>query len=149
MQNVYAGIAMKTIAFFLTCAACCAQTVTIVNSGSTNTAGFQIVVEKSGEAEYTARPRRFGFDKNQAPKTIQKTIPKSLAERLYSDVDAARPLASLPPRHCMKSASFGTRLTLQAGDDESPDLSCGDGGSAKLKALIGDAREIVKIFQPE
>lgn len=138
---------MKTIvAAMFFCAACFAQTVTIVNSGSTNRAGFQIAVQKSGQAQYTLRPRRVELNPSPAPRTVDKTIPESLAKRLYADVDAARPLASLPPRSCMKSVSFGTRLTLQFGNDESPDLSCGDGGNEKLRALIADVNQIVKLF---
>jgi hypothetical protein len=121
--------------------------VTIINSGSTNTGGFQIVVEKSGKAEYTSQPRR--IDKGAAPKVIGKTIPKSLTERLYLDVMAARQLSLLPPRHCAKSVSFGTRLTIRFEDDASPDLSCGDGGNPKLQALIRDADEIVKFLRHE
>ena len=141
---------MKTIfAAALTCAACYAQLVTIVNSGSTNTAGFQIVVEPSGEAEYTAQPRRFPIGKTEAPKRISKTIPTPLAKSLYADVNAARPLSALPAQSCGKSVSFGTRLTIQFGKDASPDLSCGDAGNAKMRALIRDATAIVKIFQGE
>ncbi len=127
--------------------ACLAQTVSIVNSGSTNTAGFRIVVEKSGNAEYTGQPRRFPIGRSETAKTIRKTIPKALAERLYSDVKAAQPLSALPERHCVKSVSFGTRLTIETKGDVSPDLSCGDGGNEKLKALIRDADEIVKMFE--
>lgn len=147
---------MKTIvAAVLMCAACHAQSVTIVKSGSTNTAGFQIVVEESGKAEYASQPRRnaigsrSSIDGGAAPKTIRKTIPKPLAKALYDDVRTARPLASLPPQHCMKSASFGTRLTIQFGDDTSPDLSCGDGGDRKMQALIRDTDAIVKSFSPQ
>jgi hypothetical protein len=131
----------------LACAACYAQSVTIVNSGSTNTAGFRIVVDPSGKAEFTSQPRRQSADKAVKPKTVAKTIPKSLAESLLSDVNAARPLSSLPAPLCMKSASFGSRLTIQVGDETSPDLSCGDGGNAQLQALIRDANAIVKLFQ--
>jgi hypothetical protein len=136
---------VRTILPVLFCAACSAQSITIVNSGSTNAAGFQIVIQKSGDAEYASRPRRAGIEKGAAK--IQKTIPRPLADRFFADVDAARPLASLPARHCAKSASFGTRLNIEMGDDESPDLSCGDGGDPKIKALIQDTNEIVKIFQ--
>ncbi|HML16792.1 MAG TPA: hypothetical protein VK419_07190 [Bryobacteraceae bacterium] len=140
---------MKTVfAAALLGAACFAQSVAVVNSGSTNAAGFRIVVEKSGQAEYTSKPRR-GLDKGQAPVTIRKTISKSLADSLYADVKAASPLASLPPQSCMKSASFGSRLTVEFGDDVSPDLSCGDDGTAKMQALIRDAKAVVKIFRPE
>ncbi len=139
---------MKTIIVVaLMCAACYAQSVTISNSGSTNTGGFQIVVEKSGQAEYTPQPRRIEVNQNEAAKTIRKTIPESLAKALYEDVSAARPLSSLPPQSCPKSASFGTRLTIRFAEDTSPDLSCGDGGNAKMKALIRDANEILKIFR--
>jgi hypothetical protein len=139
---------MKTILVTtLACAACHAQSVTIVNSGSTNTAGFQIVVEQSGHAEYTLQPRRRPMDKTEAPQTISKTVPKSLADSLYADVEAARPLSSLPAQHCIKSASFGTRLFVQLGEDRSPDLSCGDGGNEKMRALIRDAEAVVKIFR--
>jgi len=136
---------MVAAVFF--CGACMAQTVSIVNSGSTNTAGFRIVVEKSGDAEYTAQPRRFPIGRSESPRTIRKALPKTLAGRLYSDVKAAQPLSALPERHCVKSVSFGTRLTIETEGDVSPDLSCGDGGNEKLKALIRDADEIVKVFQ--
>jgi hypothetical protein len=141
---------MKTIIVAaLTCTACSAQLVTIVNSGSTNTAGFQIVVEQSGKAEYTSQPRRYPIGKTEAPKTISKTIPTPLAKSLYSDVNAAHPLSALPAHECGKSISFGTRLTIQFGNDVSPDLSCGDAGNSKMQALIRDATAIVKIFQGE
>jgi hypothetical protein len=119
----------------------------IVNSGSTNAAGFQIVVEKSGKAEYASQPRR--IDKGATTKAIRKTVPKSLSERLYMDVMDARPLSSLPPHHCAKSVSFGTRLTIRFGDDISPDLSCGDGGDTRMRAIIVDVDEIVKAFATE
>jgi|SRR5579863_1860370 len=139
---------MKTVfAAAILCAGGYAQSVTIVNSGSTNTAGFQIVVEKSGRANYTSQPRR--IDQGAAPKAITKKIAKSVTARLYKDVADARPLASLPAPHCLKSASFGIRLTIHLADDESPDLSCGDGGDPKLAALIRDADAIVKAFKPE
>ncbi|HUA86682.1 MAG TPA: hypothetical protein VMB85_22640 [Bryobacteraceae bacterium] len=140
---------MKTIlTLALLSVALQAQSVTIVNSGSTNTAGFQIVVQESGEAEYRTHPRPIAIRRGEAPKKIQKTIPKSLVDRLYADVEAAQPLDSLPARHCVKSASFGTRTYIDAGGQESPDLSCGDGGNAKLRALIRDSSQIVEIFRP-
>jgi len=139
---------MKTpITVLLVCAFCHAQSVTIINSGSTNTGGFQITVDKSGKAVYTSKPQ--GVDRSAAPKVIRKTIPKSLRERLYLDVMAASPLSLLPPQRCVKSVSFGTRLTIGFEDDISPDLSCGAGGNAKLQALIRDAYQVLKFFRPE
>jgi hypothetical protein len=136
---------MKTsLVMVLACAACYAQSVTIVNSGSTNKSGFQITVDQSGKAEYQSQSKS---NQTPPPKTIRKTVPESLATSLYTDVNAARPLGSLPPHGCMKSASFGTTLTVHFGADVSPDLSCGDGGNEKMKALIRDTSAIVKIFE--
>ena len=126
---------------FVTAMTCRAQTVTIINSGSTNTAGFQITVQKSGKAEYESQPRRGGTQK------VEKAIPKSLAQRLYADVKTAQPLDTLPVPHCAKSASFGTRTYVKFDGQESPDLSCGDGGDPKLRALIRDVSEIVPLFR--
>jgi hypothetical protein len=139
---------MKLVLFAtMLCSASFGQSVLIANSGSTNTPGFQIVVEQSGKAEYTVHPRRRRGGGPGTPETISKKIPLSLVKSLYADVNAARPLASLPAQHCAKSVSFGTRLTIQFGDDESPDLSCGDGGNTSMQALIRDAAAIIKLFQ--
>jgi hypothetical protein len=120
----------------------------IVNSGSTNKAGFRIVVERSGNAEYAAIPRGLNPQPAQpeSTKTAHGPVPDALVQRLYSDLEAAKPLASLPQPRCMKSASFGFRLTIELGSLETPDLSCGDGNSPKLRALIRDANEIVALF---
>jgi hypothetical protein len=121
-----------------------ADSAVIVNSGSTNTAGFRIAVDPSGDAQYTATSR-----KSEPKAAAQTHVPDALVKRLYSDLDAAKPLASLPHPRCIKSASFGTRLTIEFGDSETPDLSCGDGDNAKLRALIRDAQEIVTLFQAQ
>ena len=117
------------------CATGLAQSVVIANSGSTNVPGFQIRVTASGEAHYESRAR-----------TMDQKASAPLTRKLYADVEAARPLTSLPPRHCMKSASFGSRLTVQFGEEQSPDLSCGDGGDEKLRRLIDDVQAIVQLF---
>jgi hypothetical protein len=132
----------------LACVAGRAQTVTIVSSGSTNTAGFQIVVDQAGKADYQSPAGgEKSAPKTSHNKTIHKDIPQALAASLYASVNDARPLASLPPHGCAKSASFGTRMTVRLGDDVSPDLTCGDGGNEKMRALIRDTNAIVKIFQ--
>jgi hypothetical protein len=108
----------------------------IVNSGSTNRPGYRIEVRESGEAQYRA---------TRGGKTGHLKIPNELAQKFFADL-AAQPLANLPPRHCAKSASFGTVLTVEWGGEKSPDLNCGDGGDVRLRALIEDARAIVKLF---
>jgi len=124
-----------------------ADEAVIVNSGSTNSPGFRIVVERSGKAVYSPSPRRSAEGLSVQAKHRSRKITHDLARRFYSDLDAAAPLADLPKPACMKSASFGTTLTVELAAQKSPDLSCGDGGNAKLKALIQDTDEIVKIFR--
>jgi hypothetical protein len=118
---------------------------TIENSGSTNRAGFRIAMRRSGSAEYSVIPRGANASAAQA-EPVKREIPAELMKRLFADLEAARPLASLPAPHCMKSASFGTRLTVQFGTETTPDLSCGDGGNEHLRALIRDVREVIAEF---
>ena len=119
----------------------------IVNSGSTNTAGFKIVVQSDGEAEYTPMPRAHPQPEGQPVLTpMKRKLPPGLAHRLYSDLEAARPFSGLPRPRCMKSVSFGSRLTVQFHGDETPDLNCGAGQNARLAALIEDAKQIAALF---
>jgi hypothetical protein len=113
--------------------------VTIVNSGSTNRAGFRIAIDAQGNAEATATPRRLRAPQQQDKPQLQ-TIPPALFKSFGAD------LASLPEVHCMKSASFGSRLTVESGAEETPDLSCGDGGSNAMRNLIRDVNEITALF---
>jgi hypothetical protein len=114
------------------------NTAVIVDSGSTNLPGYRIVVEKSGKGTYT--PAR------GPGKATMKNLPKSLAQRFYKDLEAAKPLSGLTAPPCIKSASFGSTRTVEFAGEKTPDLSCGDGGSAKVAALAKDATEIVKAF---
>jgi len=123
-----------------------ADSAVIVNSGSTNIAGFRITVARSGQADYIATPRRFGPQSREKPEPAHKKLPRALAEKFFSDLERAQPLSSLPQPHCMKSASFGSNLRVEFGDEKTPDLSCGDAGSDALQALIGDVKEITALF---
>jgi hypothetical protein len=119
---------------------------TIVDSGSTNRSGFRIVVDQTGAAEMTVIPR--GIAARQAqPEPVQRKLPQALVDSFYSSLKSARPLASLPAEHCMKSASFGSRMTISFGGEETPDLNCGDGGNAALADLIKEAGKITAMMQ--
>jgi hypothetical protein len=122
------------------------DTATIVNSGSTNRPGFRIVVDRSGVAEFTAVPRRRAIQPDAAT-PIRLTISRVLTDRLYTDLTAASPLASLPASHCMKSVSFGSTLAIEFGGEYTPDLSCGGGGNPVVESLIRDCNEIVALFR--
>lgn len=116
----------------------------IVNSGSTNANGFRIAVDSSGAGEYTVTPR--GHRKqDDAPPPLRRTIPDALVRRFYKDLEAAQPLSQLPHRGCFKSASFGTTLKIEFGDQESPDLSCPE-EDPRMQALRADADDVVKLF---
>jgi hypothetical protein len=125
------------------------ETATIVNSGSTNRPGFRITIDRSGAAELTVSPRKFGLPgpERELPETIQRTLSRATVDRFFADLATARPFASLPPLHCMKSASFGSTMTVAFGGEQTPDLSCEDGGNAAIRDLIRDANEIVALLQ--
>ena len=118
----------------------------ILNSGSTNTAGFRLVVEKSGDAEYKPLPRKYGPQSSAPTGPTRRKLPDALAQRFYSDLEAAKPLASLPRERCMKSASFGTTTIIQFGGEETPDLSCPSAQNSHLRALMRDVEEIRGFF---
>jgi hypothetical protein len=122
------------------------ETAVIVDSGSTNRAGFRIEVSRSGAAEMTPMRPRFASS-DETPKPLQRTVPSGVVKRFYGDLKAAGSLASLPRVHTMKSASFGSSLTVEFGNEQTPDLNSGDGGNAAVRDLIRDVNEIVALFQ--
>lgn len=100
---------------------------TIVNSGSTNAAGYTIVVRPDASAQLTlggtTEPRQIG-----APQ----------ARWLFFKLKAALPLGALPGGGCMKSMSFGSTLTIAYAGQRTPDLSCeGDATTRELARIVG------------
>ena len=123
-----------------------AGSAVIVNSGSTNTPGFRIEVKPSGKAEYTPRVRRALEPGDMATKPMTRQIPASIAKRFFADLDACKPLAALPAAHCMKSASFGSTVTIEYAGQKTPDLSCGNQQDSRTRDLAQSADEIVQEF---
>ena len=119
----------------------------ILNSGSTNTAGFRLAVEKSGDAEYAPVPRKYGPQSSPPSEPTRRKLPDALVQRFYSDLESAKPIASLPRERCMKSASFGATTIIQFGGEETPDLSCPNARNAHTRALMRDVEEIRGFFQ--
>ena len=114
------------------------QTAVIENTGSTNTLGYQILVFATGSVGYD-----YKATKPSGPNSITSiyaktsTIPKDRAKKLFQDLAAAMPLTSLPVRHGMRSASFGTQTTITYKGQQSPDLTfASDPRTAALKADI-------------
>ncbi len=120
----------------------------IIDSGSTNRAGFRIEVGRSGDAQMTP-VRRHVDPPGEEVKPRRRALSSAVVQRFYASLEAAKPLGSLPEVHCMKSASFGSALTVVLGNEQTPDLSCGDGGNTAMRNLIRDVNEIVALFRNE
>jgi hypothetical protein len=103
----------------------------IRNSGSTNTAGYAIVVHSDGTADVT-----------QGGSTTHKTIDAPQAKWLFAKLKAAMPLSAMTGGHCMKSASFGSVTTIVYSGESTPDLSCP--GSADVRELARTVNVIVE-----
>lgn len=101
--------------------------VTIVNSGSTNSAGYTIVVHPDASAEVVIDGT-----------AERKTVGRAQARWLLAKVRAAGPLERLPGGRCMKSMSFGTATTISYANQTSPDLTChGDATTQELVRTAG------------
>lgn len=99
----------------------------IVNSGSTNTAGYTLRIYADGTTALL-----------QANIPQHKRIARALVDHFFADLRAAGPLDALPSTFCMKSASFGTTMTISYRGKTSPDVSC-PGRSVSARALATDA----------
>ena len=103
------------------------QTAGIENTGSTNTLGYTIAISSN----YGARVSGGLY----VP--ILSRVPKPITDRFFADLNAAMPLTSLPVRHGMRSASFGTQTYITYKGQKSPDLTfASDPRTVALKADI-------------
>lgn len=100
----------------------------ILDTGSTNTLGYRIVVQQSGDAEYINGSRRAKVE-----------VPPSLAAQFFKDLQSAMPLSARGASACMKSSSFGSSLYVWWKGSRSGDLTCG--GST---AVANDALKIAE-----
>ncbi len=104
----------------------------IRNSGSTNTAAYNIKIWSDGRGEIVMG-RMGGAGKSF-------TVDSSLAKSFFDNLKAARDDPGTPGR-CMKSASFGTATTVQWHGWNSFDLQCPP-WSQPVRALASDVRAI-------
>jgi hypothetical protein len=105
--------------------------VVIMNTGSTNTFGYRIVVQRSGASEFVG-----GLGRSRA------TLDTALVSKFFSDLQAASPLGDLTALPCMKSVSFGTSLFVYWEHSRSPDLSCTS--DQRGQAVRNDADQIAQ-----
>jgi len=100
--------------------------VRIINSGSTNTAGYVIEVQRTGHVTWTVTRRRPILATTPSSTTTQNALQLSSLETnaIFQAVQQALPFTQYAPIHCIKSVSFGTTLHVSYNGQESPDLSC-------------------------
>jgi len=108
----------------------------IVNSGSTNSAGWTLLLWSDGAASVTVG--------SQAARPLQ--LGETIAA-FFHDAKAAK-AAGAQGGGCMKSASFGTTLRVEYHGWSSPDLSCPQ-SDPKVHALALDANAIVQAAKIE
>jgi hypothetical protein len=111
--------------------------VTVIDTGSTNRIGFQVTLDETGSAQ--VQPR--------TGESHQVKLDQAASARFLHAVKAAGTLRDLPATHCAKSASFGSKLFVEVGDDRSPDLSCPTQDNAQVEALKQQATEILQHAQ--
>ncbi|HEY0614608.1 MAG TPA: hypothetical protein VGC96_08195 [Candidatus Elarobacter sp.] len=104
----------------------------IVNSGSTNVAGYRLRVYADGTTAL-----------QQGDVPIKKRVSAELVKRFFADLSAAGPLDRLPVSRCMKSASFGSSTAIGYRGTISPDLSC-PSSAAAARALAIDASALAQ-----
>ncbi|MBV9612940.1 MAG: hypothetical protein JO091_10730 [Acidobacteriaceae bacterium] len=105
----------------------------VEDTGSTNVPGLRVLVQTDGRASVEER--------NGSTHDIR--LSEQLCRRLFEDLKAIGPLDRVPVVHCMKSASFGSRITVEFDGAKSPDVSCPGASDPHLEALEKDAREIL------
>jgi hypothetical protein len=113
------------------------QVAVIVNSGSTNTAGFKLTVHASGQSTAIMQNRS-----GVAQSAVRAfNVSSKDSGTLFADLKAAK--AAPPPAQagCMKSASFGTSTHVQWQGWTSPDLDC-PSDEPSIAALKNDVAAI-------
>lgn len=101
----------------------------IVDSGSTNRAGYRLRVSADGTTAL-----------QQGDTPIKKHVSAALVNRFFADLKAAGPLDRLAAARCMKSTSFGSATQVGYLGKMSPDLTCP--GTAAMRTLEVDAQAL-------
>jgi len=98
----------------------------IQNSGSTNAAGYTIVVRRDGGAEI-----------DQAGVVSHAALARPQTEWLFAKLQADDPVSSLVSGHCMRSMSFGSTTRVTYRGATTGDLGCTfDPSGRELKRTI-------------
>jgi hypothetical protein len=107
----------------------------VIDSGSTNAAGWAIDLRSNGSATVS--------EQNAPDRTVK--ISANLTRRMFDDTAALRKTGARG-RSCMKSVSFGTRRTVAWHGWTSQDLAC-PSASPQAAALTADVSELASDAQ--
>jgi hypothetical protein len=108
----------------------------IVDSGSTNTAGYRVEVRSDGSATVSVQQNRNASPGPATPFHVSADT----AKKLFADLAAARSESALTVP-CMKSASFGSTVKVTWQGWTSSDLTCPPKDSVG-QSLIDDVSTI-------
>jgi hypothetical protein len=109
----------------------------IVNSGSTNRAGYRLRVGADG---WVSLQQGDPSTSSGQVVPLRKRVSSALVDRFFADLKAAGPLDELTSMRCMKSTSFGSATQIGYLGKMSPDVSCP--GSAAARKLEVDAQAL-------
>jgi hypothetical protein len=100
----------------------------IVQSSSTNTRGYRVLIYKDGSAtaEVGGDGAASGSEAPQTQDFPSGTIDVKTLRRLLKEIGD---VSKIPPGRCMKSVSFGTHTQIVYAGNTSTDLQCIGGGS--------------------
>ncbi|MDQ2908821.1 MAG: hypothetical protein M3R44_05645 [Candidatus Eremiobacteraeota bacterium] len=90
-----------------------ADAAVIRNSGSTNTAGYTIVLSPDGHAVI-----------GQYGRYTSTSLARPQTRWLFAKLREAGTIGALPAGHCMRSVSFGSSTTISYQGATTPDLGC-------------------------
>jgi hypothetical protein len=119
----------------------------IVNSGSTNAAGFRIEVTPDDHVTWHLDAVR-SIQSPLACGTADGSVVITAAagtmavSKLFADLAAAGSLASVHFSQCAKSVSFGTTTSLAYGGVTVPDTECGSATDKHASALSQDVTNV-------
>ena len=114
------------------------DTVLIRDTGSTNSSGYELTVNKSGQAVCVnsdwQKQRPPGQRGNGIGLPEGKSIlSKDITSQFFADLNASMPLSKLPIEEpCIRSASFGSSTYIVYKGEMSPDIQCLAMGSRQL-----------------
>src|SRR5262249_9755766 len=91
--------------------------VIIHNTGSTNTASFEIVMSRAGKAKFVV----FHYDRTDRG---TGELPSGMVNKFFKDLDSAMPISTQKGGNCLKSISFGSSTYVIYKGETSPDITC-------------------------